>query len=200
MSVEPLTRRQASILRFVQDRIEAGPSAPTVREIAERFRMKSPNGVTAHLNALERKGYIKRRPLKSRSIELARQWAQQSRGLPLVGRVHAGVLHEAVAEVSERVDFGTMFEKRGTFVLRVEGDSMIDAQITDGDYIVVQPNKPAQAGDIAVVQTDDGQATLKYWFPERNRVRLQPANRRMKPIYIKRPRLVGVVVGVVRAM
>jgi len=194
-----LTRRQARILEFVQERLQSGASGPTVREIAERFDIQSPNGVTGHLRALERKGFISRSPHKSRSITLSRQWSSQFRGLPMAGRVHAGALHEAV-EITERVDFGTMFKKRGTYVLRVEGDSMIDAHIADGDYVVVQPNKSASRGDIVAVQTEDGQATLKYWYPEKNRIRLQPANRRMKPLFVKDARVVGVVVGVIRQM
>lgn len=197
MPTEELTRRQAHILEFVHERLRSGKSGPTVREIAKRFAIKSPNGVTGHLRALERKGFISRRPHQSRSITIAPQWTDQSRGLPMAGRVHAGTMHEAVQD-NERVDFGDLFTKRGTYVLRVEGDSMIDAHIADGDFVVVQPNKTPSAGDIAVVQTEDGQATLKYWFPEKNRVRLQPANRRMKPLYTRRVRPLGVVVGVVR--
>lgn len=197
MQASDLTRRQAHILEFVHERLRAGKSGPTVREIAKRFDIKSPNGVTGHLRALERKGFISRRPHQSRSITVATHWSNQSRGLPLAGRVHAGSMHEAVEE-SERVDFARMFTKRGTYVLRVEGDSMIDAHIADGDFVIVQPNKAPGPGDIAVVQTEDGQATLKYWYPEKHRVRLQPANRRMKPMYVRRARALGVVVGVVR--
>ncbi len=200
LSSPDLTPRQSRILEFLQEKLDADSSGPTVREIAEKFKIKSPNGVTGHLRALERKGFITRSPFKSRSITLAAQWFEQSRGLPLAGRVHAGALHEAVAEVSERVDFGTMFKKRGTYVLRVEGESMIGAHIADGDFVIVQPNKSATAGDIAVVQTEDGQATLKYWFPEKNRIRLQPANSRVKPIYVKNARVLGVVVGVIRRL
>lgn len=199
MAAPALTRRQSRILEFVHERLQSGGTGPTVREIAERFDIQSPNGVTGHLRALERKGYISRDPHKSRSITLSPQWTEQFRGLPLAGRVHAGTMHEAV-EDSERVDFGSMFKKRGTYVLRVDGESMIDAHIADGDYVVIQPNKAAAAGDIAVVQSEDGQATLKYWFPEKNRIRLQPANRRMKPLYVKRVRVLGVVVGVIRRL
>ena len=199
MSTPLLTRRQAKILEFVHERLHAGAAGPTVREIAERFDIQSPNGVTGHLRALERKGFIARSPHKSRSITLSPQWTEQFRGLPLAGRVHAGAMHEAV-ETSERVDFAAMFKKRGTYVLRVEGESMIDAHVADGDYVVVQPHKSATSGDIAVVQTEDGQATLKYWFPEKHRIRLQPANRRMKPLFVKRVRVLGVVVGVIRRL
>lgn len=200
MTKPELTRRQARILEFVQDRIQVRKIGPTVREIAERFKIKSPNGVAGHLHALERKGYITRDPFKSRSISLAPELTEQSRGFPLAGRVYAGSLHEAVGDTLERVDFESMFRKRGTYVLKVDGESMINAHIADGDFVVIQPNKSVAAGDIAVVQTEDGQATLKYWFPEKNRIRLQPANRRMKPMYVKRARVLGVVVGVIRKL
>jgi repressor LexA len=199
MTMPELTARQANILEFVQERQVAGRAAPSIREIAKRFRIKSPNGVAGHLRALERKGFITRNPHLARSIQLAPQYASRHRGMPLAGRVHAGALHEAVENL-ERIDLGSLFTKRGTYALRVEGESMIDAHIADGDFVVVQPNKSATTGDIVVVQTDDGQATLKYWFPEMNRIRLQPANRRMKPLYVKKARVLGVVVGVFRSL
>lgn len=120
-------------------------------------------------------------------------------GLPLAGCVAAGMLQEAV-EQQEQIDFGTMFAKPGQFVLRVRGDSMIDAQIADGDYVVIKKQHVASAGQMVVAQTADGEATLKYWFPEGKRIRLQPANSDMKPIFVKDARVLGVVVGVVRRM
>jgi repressor LexA len=187
-------------LAFIQDRLASGDTAPTVREIADRFRIRSPNGVAGHLRALERKGYIDRRAFKARSIRLAAEYSEQTRGLPLVGRVQAGTMREAIGEHAERVDLGSMFDQRGTFALRVEGESMIDVHIADGDYVIVQPDRAAAAGDIAVVQTENGEATVKFWFPEKRRIRLQPANRRMKPIFVKDARVLGVVVGVIRCL
>jgi len=119
------------------------------------------------------------------------------RGLPLAGRIAAGVMHEAI-EQNERIDFGDMFKKKNLFVLEVSGDSMIDAHIADGDYVVIKPQRTAQSGQMVVAQTDDGEATLKYWHPEANRIRLQPANSSMSPIYVKNASVLGVVVGVVR--
>ncbi len=166
-----------------------------MREIGERFEISSPNGVMCHLKALEKKGLITREPNMSRAIQLA-SWGQDARrhaagvdrSLPLAGRVAAGVLHEAV-EQSERIDFGEMFAKRNQFVLEVHGDSMIDAHITDGDYVVVKKQRVAAPGQMVVAQTDDGEATLKYWYPEKNRIRLQPANADMAPITCERPGL-----------
>ncbi len=123
----------------------------------------------------------------------------EEKGVPLRGRVAAGVLHEAV-EQNERVDFEAMFAKKNYFVLHVNGDSMIDAQIADGDYVVIKKAREASAGQIVVAETDDGQATLKRWYPESNRIRLEPANSSMKAMYVKNAKVLGVLVGVVRCM
>jgi repressor LexA len=118
-------------------------------------------------------------------------------GLPLRGQVAAGGMHEAI-EQDGRIDFGSMFAKKNQFVLEVSGDSMIDAHIADGDYVVITKQRTAQPGQIVVARTEDGEATLKYWFPEKRRIRLQPANSEMKPIYVKDAKVLGVVSGVVR--
>jgi len=169
---------------------------PTVREIGDHFDIASPNGVMCHLKALEKKGIITREPGMSRAIQIVDGFAEE-KGLPLRGRIAAGVLHEAV-EQDERVDFDSMFSKKNLFVLHVSGDSMIDAQIADGDYVVIRKAREASSGQIVVAQTEDGEATLKYWFPEKGRIRLQPANSTMKPIYVKDAKILGVLVGVVR--
>ena len=107
------------------------------------------------------------------------------------------MLHEAI-EQNERVDFGAMFSHKSLFALQVSGESMIDDQIADGDYVVVRKQRTARDGQIVVAQTDEGEATLKRWYMERNRIRLEPANSTMKPIYVKNAKILGVVVGVVR--
>ncbi|NUQ65529.1 MAG: transcriptional repressor LexA [Pirellulales bacterium] len=195
---ENLTKRQHQVYLFIRDKIRHRGYGPTVREIGDHFKIRSPNGVMCHLKALEKKGLIVREPNMSRAIQLATEPASQ-RGLPLSGRVAAGVLHEAV-EQTERVDFEELFDnsRKDLFALAVKGDSMIDAQIADGDYIVVRKQKSATKGDIVVAMTDDNEATLKRWYPERNRIRLEPANSSMKPIYVKNAQVLGVVVGVVR--
>lgn len=200
---EQMTPRQKSIFEFIRDKIQNRGYGPTVREIGERFSISSPNGVMCHLRALEKKGLILREPNMSRAIQLAfkeptvKEYVDS--GLPLVGRVAAGVMHEAV-EQQEVVDFGTMFRNKNVFVLRVHGDSMIESHIADGDYVVVKRQKTASAGQMVVAQTDDGEATLKYWHPEKNRIRLQPANATMEPIYVRDAEVLGIVVGVVRQM
>ncbi len=197
MSVtDQLTERQKDVYEFVRDKIRNRGYGPTVREIGDHFHISSPNGVMCHLKALEKKGLITREPNMSRAIQLSAEPIEE-RGLPLAGRIAAGVLHEAI-EQDERVDFGAMFDHKNLFVLEVTGESMIDAQIADGDYVVVRKQRTARDGQITVVQTDDGEATLKRFYLEKNRIRLEPANASMKPIYVKQAKILGVVVGVVR--
>ena len=191
-----LTKRQRAVYEFIRDKIRNRGYGPTVREIGEQFKISSPNGVMCHLKALEKKGLITREPNMSRAIQLSLEPADE-RGLPMAGRIAAGVMHEAI-EQKDRVDFSSMFSKKSMFVLRVSGNSMIDAHIDDGDYVVVKRQRTAMPGQMVVAETDDGDATLKYWYPEKNRVRLQPANRSMSPVYSRNARVTGVVVGVVR--
>ena len=197
-SLEPTTERQQAVYEFIRDKIRNRGYGPTVREIGFQFGIRSPNGVMCHLKALERKGLIVREPNMSRAIQLATEPAEQ-RGLPLAGRIAAGVLHEAV-EQNERVDFNELFSPSDSdlFVLEVKGDSMIEDQIADGDYVVVRRQKVARKGQIVAAVMDENEATLKRWFPEKNRIRLEPANSTMKPIYVKNARVLGVVVGVIR--
>jgi repressor LexA len=196
--LDTMTKRQRMVYEFIRDKIRNRGYGPTVREIGEQFDIKSPNGVMCHLKALEKKGLITREPNMSRAIQLAVEPIEE-RGLPLRGRVAAGVMHEAV-EQNERVDFDAMFNKKSYFVLQVNGDSMIDAQIMDGDYVIIKKAREAQSGQIVVAQTDDGEATLKRWYPESNRIRLEPANRSMRAIYVKDAKVLGVLIGVVRNM
>ena len=194
---DSLTRRQYKVYEFIRDKIRGRGYGPTVREIADQFDINSPNGVVCHLKALERKGFITRERNRSRAIELKAEPIGQ-RSLPLAGTIAAGVLHEAI-EQDEQVDFQEMFNPdKNLFVLRVSGESMIEDQIADGDFVVVQKQRTARKGQIVVAITDEGEATLKRWYPEKNRIRLEPANSTMKPIYVKNARVLGVVVGVVR--
>jgi repressor LexA len=119
--------------------------------------------------------------------------------LPLAGYVTAGQTTLSF-EQPDRIDFADLFGDSNMFVLQVDGDSMIDAQIADGDYVVIRQQPQAEKGQIVVARTDDGETTLKYWFPEKGRIRLQPANSTMPPIYVKNAAVVGVAVGVVRAI
>ena len=197
MLQETLTDQQKKIFQLILSHIEQFGNPPTIREIAEQMRFKSPNGVVGHLKALERKGLITRSSNKSRSIQLTEEVNEEIKGLPLVGRVSAGMLEEAI-EQTERIDFGDFWNSSGSYVLEVDGDSMIEAHIAPGDYLVVKRRRTASAGDIVIARTSEGDATVKYWFPEKNRIRLQPANKRLKPIYTKDAKVIGVVTGVVR--
>ena len=196
--LDTMTKRQRMVYEFIRDKIRNRGYGPTVREIGEQFGIASPNGVMCHLKALEKKGLITREPNMSRAIQLVVEPIEE-RGLPLRGRIAAGVLHEAV-EQTERIDFEAMFNKKSYFVLQVNGDSMIDAQIMDGDYVIIKKAREAQPGQIVVAQTDDGEATLKRWYPEANRIRLEPANRSMRAIYVKDAKVLGILIGVVRNM
>ena len=199
MLQKTLTKQQRRIFDFIRREINGKGNAPTIREIADKMGFASPNGVMCHLRALEKKGLINRGNFKSRSIKLTSEIEDEIRGLPLAGIVSAGTLVEAV-EQNERVDIGAFWTKKGNYVLQVEGDSMIEANIADGDYVVVKSRRTADRGDIVVARTPDGDATLKYWYPEKNRIRLQPANKTMKPMYSRDARVIGVVVGVVRQL
>ncbi len=196
-NLERLTTRQREVYQFIREKIRHRGYGPTVREIGTHFEISSPNGVMCHLKALEKKGLISREPNMSRAIMLATETPEGGGGLPLVGRIAAGHLQEAVSQ-DERIDFGELFSADDQFVLEVRGDSMIEDQIADGDYVVIRKQDTAQRGQIVVALTDENEATLKRWFPEANRIRLEPANSSMEPIYVKNARVMGVVVGVVR--
>ncbi len=196
-----LTDRQQTVYEFIRDKIVNRGYGPTVREIGEQMDIRSPNGVMCHLRALERKGMIRRAANKSRAIELVQPGTSPFRqnSLPMAGRVAAGVCTLAI-EQSETIDFTEMLVREDRFALEVTGDSMIDAHIADGDYVVIQKQSYAYPGQIVVAQTEEHEATLKYWFPENGRIRLQPANRNMKPIYVDNAEIKGIVIGVVRRL
>ena len=195
-SKPPLTTRQREIYDFLRDKILNRGYGPTVREIGAHFGIRSPNGVMCHLKALEKKGLITRESHMSRAIQLS-EGTQARLSLKLLGQIAAGSPVLAV-EQDERVDFSVMFNSDEDFCLRVKGDSMIEDQIADGDYVIVHKQETCRDGDIVVALVDGHEATLKRFYKERDRVRLEPANARMKPIYSSNVDVLGVVVGVVR--
>lgn len=199
-----LTRRQQEVYDLIRELIQSRGYGPTVREIASQFGIRSPNGVVCHLRALERKGLIRRDANKARAIELtqepstiANEKDSRRRGLLFAGVVSAGFTDHAF-ELDERIDFDQMFKGQNLFVLRVKGDSMIEAHIADGDFVICRSSRNAERGQMVVALNEENEATLKYWYPERHRIRLQPANSSMSPIYVKRATVRGIVVGVVR--
>lgn len=194
---QTLTERQREIYDFVREKIVNRGYGPTVRDIGAHFGIRSPNGVMCHLKALEKKGLIMREPGKSRAIQLSDP-PRAKTTLPLVGLVAAGspVLAE---EQSETVDFAPLFESDEHFCLRVKGDSMIEDHIAEGDYVVVRKQPTARNGEIVVAVVDEGtEATLKRYYREGGRIRLQPANASMQPIYSNHVEIRGVVTGVIR--
>jgi repressor LexA len=196
--LEMLTPRQREIYTFIRSKIQGRGYGPTVREIGLEFDIKSPNGVMCHLKALQKKGLIHREPNMSRAIQMLDEpTGAQPAGLKLVGRIAAGQPIEAV-EQDEELGFSEWEGADDKFALRVSGDSMIEDHIADGDYVVIQRQEVARDGQIVAVRDEDGEATLKRLFRERNRVRLEPANKSMKPIYRDRVNILGVLVGVVR--
>ena len=192
-----VTRRQQEVYEFIRAKIVERGYGPTVREIGHRFDIRSPNGVMCHLRALEKKGWIVRDPGRSRAIQLKKEQPKADTGLVLAGRIAAGRPLEAL-QPNDRINFQELFDKEGVFALEVTGDSMIEDQIADGDYVIVRKQETASNGEIVVALLDEGEATLKRWYAESNRIRLEPANAAMMPIFSSNARVLGVVVGVVR--
>jgi len=209
-----LTTRQQEILDFIINSIESQGFPPTIPEIQEEFSFKSPNGVNDHLEALKRKGYITRYPHKSRGIGIINHKEDSKKNnnpdvceIPVIGRIAAGepILAEENME-------GTIFVDRafikisngqmdGVFALRIKGDSMKDAGILDGDYVIIRQQAQVNNGEIGAVLIDN-EATIKRVFMEKNRIRLQPENESMKPIFVdpkeKQISIIGKVKGVMR--
>lgn len=192
-----LTKRQQAIYDFIREKILNRGYGPTVREIGTAFSIKSPNGVMCHLKALERKGLISREGRMSRAIQLTDQPQLKRTSLPLAGQIAAGGPALAVEDM-ERVDFESLLDDEDHFCLKVRGDSMVDDHIADGDFAVIRRQPTARDGEIVAALVDGSDATLKRFYKERGRFRLQPANSRMKPIYSTEVEILGVVVGVIR--
>jgi repressor LexA len=221
---DPLTERQEKILSFIKKSIQDQGYPPTIREIGEHFGIRSTNGVNDHLKALERKGYLMRGELKSRALSVIdggrsgggrlgrisrRELSAVGDGdvveVPVVGKVAAGAPILAQENITDHVRIDSMLLGAGgrkVFALRVAGDSMIGDGIFDGDYIFVRKQLQAESGEIVVAMIED-EATVKRYFPEGDRVRFQPSNPRLEPIYVRRDdfretQIIGVVVGVYR--
>jgi repressor LexA len=196
--LDALTPRQREIYNFIRSKIQGRGYGPTVREIGLHFEIKSPNGVMCHLKALQKKGLIHREPNMSRAIQLLEDpVSAHHMGLKLLGRIAAGQPLEAV-EQHEELTFSDWTEPGDKFALKVTGDSMIEEHIADGDFVILRRQEQARDGQIVAVRDEDGEATLKKFYRDKNRIRLEPANKTMKPIFRDRVNVLGVLVGVVR--
>jgi repressor LexA len=216
--MQKLTDRQKAVLDFIVESIQDRGYPPTLREIGNHLGIKSTNGVNDHLRALERKGYLTREDMKSRTLRPTSDVGSRSSAppepsheqdlleIPIVGRVAAGRPLEAIEEPLDtvRIDRVLVPTRGEVFGLRISGDSMIEAGILDGDYVFVKKQLEAPRGAIVVALVGD-EATCKYYFPEKGHIRLEPANREMAPILIPRndwreTQIMGIVVGVYRRM
>ena len=194
-----LTQRQQQVLDFIRAFSERSGYPPTVREIGRELKLSSPSTVHVHLANLERRGLIRRDPSKPRALELV-TGLRPSRPLPLVGQVAAGQPILAEQNIEEYVEVPSFLRLSDEdFLLRVEGDSMIDAGIYNGDYIVVHAQATADNGEIVVALVDD-EATTKRFYSERGKIRLEPENELYEPIVLDEVELVGKVVGVIRRL
>lgn len=212
-AMQGLTKRQEQTLDFIRRSIEERGYPPTLREIGEHMGIRSTNGVNDHLRALERKGYLRREDMKSRALRLVEDETPKNAPsdedlieIQIVGRVAAGLPLLAEENIVDTVHIDRMLVKGGrdVFGLRVAGDSMIEAGILSGDYIFVRKQSHADRGEIVVALIGD-EATVKYYYPERDYVRFQPANAQMAPILVrasdfKSTMLLGKVVGVYRSL
>ena len=198
-----LTKRQKEIFDFIRKYAAKYGYPPTVREIGKAVGLHSSSTVHAHLANLEKIGLLRRDPTKPRAIELlvdkARK-AMRGPGLPVVGEVHAGQPVLAEEHIEEYVPVPSVIGgEDGDYVLRVKGDSMKDAGILEGDYVVVKSSADADDGTIVVALIED-EATVKRFFREKERIRLEPANKAYKPIRTRDAELLGKVVGVFRSI
>jgi repressor LexA len=214
----PVTKHDAArkqkIIDFIAATVRERGYPPSVREIAAAVDLASTSAVHHHLQALEREGYLERGASHSRAIRLTPQASLRAgiaggessnvvpfegRTLPVIGEIAAGGPIEAYQDTSETLAVPDAVAAGGdAYVLRVRGDSMIDAHITDGDYVVIMPQQTARDGDIVVAQVEENAVTLKRFYKEKNRIRLQPANEQYPPMFYDAVRIQGKLIGVIR--
>ncbi len=197
----PLTKRQREILDYLGQFIEQHGYAPSLEEIGRRFSLSSLATVHKHLTNLQEKGFIRRAWNRSRSVELMpTRVGGRALELPLLGYVAAGIPIEAVASNETIAVPEDLVGKRETYVLKVKGDSMIDEQIRDGDFVVVEDRKTAENGEMVIALLGGAEVTLKKFYRDNGRIRLQPANSAMQPLVVQADhvQIQGVVVAVMR--
>ena len=205
MSYEGLSDKQVKILQYIKDELTLRGYPPSIREICKAVGLSSTSSVHAHLNTLEDKGYIKKGTNKRRALELididdicSDMPKKEIINLPIIGTVTAGSPILAVENIDDTLPISIDFVgNKESYVLKVKGESMIEAGILDGDYVIVNSQHTAKNGDIVVALIGD-EATVKTFYKEKDHIRLQPENSSMDPILIKEPYILGVVKAVVR--
>ncbi|WP_251516746.1 MULTISPECIES: transcriptional repressor LexA [Staphylococcus] len=207
--MKELTKRQTEIFDFIKQTVQLKGYPPSVREIGEAVGLASSSTVHGHLSRLEEKGYIKRDPTKPRAIEIVSEQLgepinmEETIHVPVIGKVTAGIPITAVENVEEYFPLPEHFtstHNSDIFILNVIGDSMIEAGILDGDRVIVRSQTIAENGDIIVAMTEENEATVKRFYKEKTRYRLQPENSTMEPIYLEQVTVLGKVVGLFREM
>src|SRR5690625_963107 len=199
-----LSKRQQMILDFIKDEVEVKGYPPSVREIAQAVGLASSSTVHGHLERIEKKGYIRRDPTKPRAIELVDVADHIERDIaryaPIIGKVTAGTPITAIENIEEYMPIPSSLANTSDnlFILNVEGDSMINAGILDGDKVIVKQQSTAENGDIVVAMTEDDEATVKRFFKEKDHIRLQPENDSMEPIRLHKVTILGKVIGMYR--
>ncbi|MBE3520331.1 MAG: transcriptional repressor LexA [Firmicutes bacterium] len=200
--MEKLTKHQEKALRIIQSSIQQRGYPPSVRELCDLLGLKSTATVHTYLRTLERKGYIKRTPFRSRALEVVEKADTGSDAVmvPIVGRVRAGVPILAIENIEDIVPLPKSFVRsERAFLLKVEGDSMVEAGIQDGDYVLVRQQDTAEDGDIVVALLED-EATVKVFYRDRDAVRLEPRNPNFEPIVAKDVKILGKVIGLYRSI
>ncbi|RIL47264.1 transcriptional repressor LexA [Staphylococcus equorum] len=204
-----LTKRQSEIFEYIKQTVHSKGYPPSVREIGEAVGLASSSTVHGHLSRLEEKGYIKRDPTKPRAIEIVSEQLgdtlnmEETIHVPVIGKVTAGIPITAVENVEEYFPLPEHFtstHNSDIFILNVVGDSMVEAGILDGDKVIVRSQTIAENGDIIVAMTEDNEATVKRFYKEKTRYRLQPENSTMDPIYLEHVTVLGKVVGLFREL
>ena len=201
---KPISSRQQQILRYIQQHMDAHGYPPTVREIGSAVSLSSSSTVHAHLKTLQEQGHIERDAVLTRAIKLTGTGGNEGRlptksfiQMPIIGTVAAGKPRLAVEDIEDVFPLPSDFISGDGFMLRVIGDSMIEDGIHEGDLVVVRRQQTADNGETVVAMIDN-EATVKRFYKEKSRIRLQPANKRMKPMYFDNVDIAGKVVGLVR--
>jgi repressor LexA len=181
-----LTERQRSILGFLKDFILENGYPPSLREVCEKFGISGPNNAAKHLDALERKGFIRRLSKASRAIEVFDSPVKRAVSIPIAGHIKAGPPHLAIEDVTGHVTLdAAFFNCKDAFLLKVEGESMIGAGIDEGDYLIVKPQSTASNNDIVVAVLDE-EATVKRFLKKGDAITLKPENPDLEPIHVKK--------------